>query len=74
MKGTKGSTTEGRSTAGATTQMHMPYEGLVSLIRDAQKIPVERNSLYEAVRSDFTDLVMPKGGTSRMSLPVVHAA
>ncbi|MBP6443883.1 MAG: aminofutalosine synthase MqnE [Gemmatimonadales bacterium] len=60
--------------AGATTQMHMPYEGLVSLIRDAQKIPVERNSLYEAVRSDFTDLVMPKGGTSRMSLPVVHAA
>ncbi len=60
--------------AGATTQMHMPYEGLVALIRDAAKIPVERNSLYQPIRTDFTDLQMPKGGTSRMSLPVVHAA
>jgi aminodeoxyfutalosine synthase len=60
--------------AGATTEMHMPYEGLVALIRDAQKIPVERNSLYEPIRTDFSELRMPKGGTSRMSLPVVHAA
>jgi aminodeoxyfutalosine synthase len=60
--------------AGATTQMHMPYEGLVALIRDAQKIPVERNSLYQPIRTDFTQLVMPKGGSSRISLPVVHAA
>ncbi len=60
--------------AGATTEMAMPYEGLVALIRDAGKVPVERNSLYEAVRTDFTDLVMPKGGSSRASLPVVHAA
>jgi len=47
---------------------------LVALIRDAQKIPVERNSLYQPIRTDFSELRMPKGGTSRMSLPVVHAA
>lgn len=60
--------------AGATTEMHMPYEGLVALIRDAAKVPVERNSLYQPIRTDFSELRMPKGGSSRMSLPVVHAA
>lgn len=59
--------------AGATTDMGLPYEGLVGLIRGARKIPVERNSLYQAIRSDFTELDMPRGGTRR-SLPVVHAA
>lgn len=60
--------------AGARTQMHLAYEGLVALIRDAGKMPVERNSLYEAIRNDFTDLVIPTGGAQRPSLPVVHAA
>jgi aminodeoxyfutalosine synthase len=60
--------------AGARTQMHMPYESLVAMIRDAGKKPVERNSLYEAVRSDFSDLKVPVGGSRRPSLPVVHAA
>jgi aminodeoxyfutalosine synthase len=60
--------------AGATTEMHMAYEGLVALIRDAGKQPVERNSLYQSVRSDFRDLPSAPGGTRRMALPVVHAA
>jgi len=60
--------------AGATTEMHLAYEGLVALIRDAGKQPVERNSLYQHVRSDFSELVMAKGGSARLSLPVVHAA
>jgi aminodeoxyfutalosine synthase len=60
--------------AGARTQMHMPYEGLVAMIRDAGKTPVERNSLYESVRSDFSTLDIPHGGNRRMALPVVHAA
>ncbi|MES2305838.1 MAG: aminofutalosine synthase MqnE [Gemmatimonadota bacterium] len=60
--------------AGATTQMHLAYEGLVALIRDAGKEPVERNSLYESIRTDFSELAIPQGGTVRASLPVVHAA
>ncbi len=60
--------------AGARTQMHLPYEGLVALIRDAGKTPVERNSLYEEVRRDFSALRIPVGGSRRASLPVVHAA
>jgi aminodeoxyfutalosine synthase len=60
--------------AGARTDMHLPYEGLVALIRDAGKTPVERDSLYQAVRSDFSHLAMPRGGDARPSLPVVHAA
>lgn len=60
--------------AGATTQMHLAYEGLVALIRDAGKEPVERNSLYEVVRTDFSDLAIPVGGAVRAASPVVHAA
>jgi aminodeoxyfutalosine synthase len=60
--------------AGAQTQMHMPYEGLVALIQDAGKMPVERNSLYQTVRTDFSDLHIPHGGDVRMAMPVVHAA
>jgi aminodeoxyfutalosine synthase len=60
--------------AGARTDMHLPYEGLVALIRDAGKRPVERDSLYQDVRSDFSHLVTPRGGDVRPSLPVVHAA
>lgn len=60
--------------AGARTQMHMPYEGLVALIRDAGKEPVERNSLYQPIRTDFSDLHIQHGGHRRISLPVVHAA
>jgi len=60
--------------AGARTQMHMAYEGLVSMIRDAGKEPVERNSLYQPIRSEFDELDIPVGGQRRMSLPVVHAA
>ncbi len=58
--------------AGARTQMHLPYEGLVELIRGAGKRPVERDSLYREVRSDFD--APPPAPTRRMSLPVVHAA
>jgi aminodeoxyfutalosine synthase len=37
--------------AGARTPMELSFEGLVALIRGAGKIPVERDSLYHAVRS-----------------------
>ena len=60
--------------AGARTDMHLPYEGLVALIRDAGRTPVERDSLYQPARSDFSHLAMPRGGDARASLPVVHAA
>jgi 2-iminoacetate synthase ThiH len=60
--------------AGAHTQMHMPYPELVRLIRGAGKRPVERDSLYQAVREEFDD--PPPEPTFRRgaSLPVVHAA
>ena len=60
--------------AGARTDLGMSYGALVALIRDANKVPVERDSLYQAVRTDFSDLDAPRGGESRRSLPVVHAA
>lgn len=60
--------------AGATTDMGLPYAGLVALIRDADRIPMERNSLYQELRRDFSDLEMPRGGEQRRTLPVVHAA
>ena len=59
--------------AGARTEMHMPYHGLVELIRGAGKRPVERNSLYEPVRENFDDLPPPSAFKPR-GLPVVHAA
>jgi aminodeoxyfutalosine synthase len=37
--------------AGAETPMAMTYDSLVRLIRGAGKVPVERDSLYEAVRT-----------------------
>ncbi len=60
--------------AGAHTQMHMPYLELVRLIRGAGKRPVERDSLYRAVREEFDD--PPPEPTFRRGagLPVVHAA
>lgn len=59
--------------AGARTDMHMPYSGLVQLIRGAGRRPVERDSLYRAVRESFDDLdAVPP--TRPRSLPVVHAA
>jgi len=60
--------------AGATTDLGMSYASLVALIRDAGKEPVERDSLYRAVRTDFSDLELARGGEVRRSLPVVHAA
>lgn len=60
--------------AGATTDLGMSYAALVGLIRGAGKVPVERDSLYQAIRSDFDDLDVPEGGTARPGLPVVHAA
>ena len=62
--------------AGATTAMHMPYGALVGLIRDAGKRPVERNSLYETVREDFSglaDAVALVAGPEA-GVPGVHAA
>jgi aminodeoxyfutalosine synthase len=60
--------------AGAHTQMHMPYLELVRLIRGAGNRPVERDSLYRAVREEFDD--PPPEPTFRRGagLPVVHAA
>ena len=60
--------------AGATTAMHMPYAELVRLIQGAGRRPVERNSLYEAVREDFSDLTPPPAEPPKRTLPVVHAA
>ncbi|MDQ3138006.1 MAG: aminofutalosine synthase MqnE [Gemmatimonadota bacterium] len=59
--------------AGAPTQMHMPYLELVRLIRGAGKRPVERDSLYRAVREEF-DEPPPQRLLRRGGLPVVHAA
>ncbi len=66
--------------AGAHTDMGLPYMDLVRLIRGAGKVPVERDSLYRAVRESFDD-PPPEGPDLRssapregLSLPVVHAA
>ncbi len=57
--------------AGAKTDMHLPYRGLVDLIRGAGKRPVERDSFYQPVRDQFDgDLDAGVGGAA----PVVHAA
>ena len=58
--------------AGASTEMQLPYHALVDLICHAGKRPVERNSLYQAVREEFDDLIPPPAGPR--GLPVVHAA
>jgi aminodeoxyfutalosine synthase len=64
--------------AGAHTDMHLPYMDLVQLIRGAGKVPVERDSLYRAVRESFDDLP-PSGPRTPSRAPVrdgamVHAA
>jgi aminodeoxyfutalosine synthase len=59
--------------AGARTEMHMPYSGLVELIRGAGKRPVERDSLYQPVRENFDNLP-PTPAFKPRTLPVVHAA
>lgn len=60
--------------AGATTELGMSYNALVGMIRNAGKIPMERDSLYQPLRTDFSDLDLARGGELRRSLPVVHAA
>ncbi len=45
--------------AGAHTDMHLPYMDLVELIRGGGKVPVERDSLYRAVRDQFDDVPPP---------------
>ncbi len=60
--------------AGAHTAMHMPYSGLVKMIQGAGKRPVERNSLYEALRDDFTDLPDGPSPLVPRPSPAVHAA
>jgi aminodeoxyfutalosine synthase len=60
--------------AGAHTAMHMPYMELVRLIRGAGKRPVERNSLYQAVRESFDDPPPEPSLRRGGALPVVHAA
>jgi aminodeoxyfutalosine synthase len=60
--------------AGAHTAMHMPYMELVRLIRGAGKRPVERNSLYQAVRETFDDPPPEPSLRRGGALPVVHAA
>ena len=59
--------------AGAHTAMHMPYEQLVRMITGAGKRPVERNSLYESVREDFSGLAADAPGSFTPG-PAVHAA
>jgi aminodeoxyfutalosine synthase len=59
--------------AGAQTEMGMPYMSLVGLIRGAGREPVERDSLYQAVRDRF-DEPPPEPALRSASLPVVHAA
>src|SRR6476620_6594270 len=51
--------------AGAHTDMGMPYLELVRLIRGAGKRPVERDSLYQAVRDTFDDPPPPEPATRR---------
>jgi len=58
--------------AGATTDLGMPYMSLVGLIRGAGREPVERDSLYQAVRDSFDE--PPEPTLRRVALPVVHAA
>jgi aminodeoxyfutalosine synthase len=60
--------------AGAHTAMHMPYMDLVRLIQGAGKRPVERNSLYQAVRETFDDPPPEPSLRRGAALPVVHAA
>jgi len=61
--------------AGARTEMGMAYGDLVRLIRGAGKRPVERDSLYRAVRETFDDPPPYEPAVRRgASLPVVHAA
>ena len=57
--------------AGAKTPMMMSYSDLVRFIRGAGKQPVERNSLYEAVRT-FDDDEIPDDsvGSTANSRPV----
>ena len=43
--------------AGATTPQRTPREELVEAIRDAGRIPVERDTLYRVVWSGEPDLV-----------------
>jgi aminodeoxyfutalosine synthase len=60
--------------AGAKTQMHMPYMGLVNLIRGARRRPVERDSLYRVVRERFDDdELLWKAGDGALA-PSIHAA
>ena len=59
--------------AGAQTQMHMPYLGLVGMIRAAGKTPVERDSFYRTVRTSFEDIGEPVVASAG-SAPTVHAA
>jgi len=60
--------------AGAHTDMGMPYLELVRLIRGAGKRPVERDSLYRAVRDSFDDPPPAASFHRGATLPVVHAA
>jgi aminodeoxyfutalosine synthase len=60
--------------AGAHTAMHMPYLDLVRLISGAGKRPVERDSLYQAVRERFDDPPPEPSLRRGLALPVVHAA
>ena len=59
--------------AGARTAMHLEYLDLVRMISGAGKRPVERNSLYEAVRDTFDEFA-PGGELAGAGAPSVHAA
>ncbi len=60
--------------AGAHTAMHMPYAALVRMIQGAGKRPVERNSLYESLREDFSELEGPFPTLDPRPSTAVHAA
>src|SRR5918994_912770 len=56
--------------AGAQTAMHLPYMDLVRLIRGAGKRPVERDSLYQAIRDTFDELPPEPSLRRGAALPV----
>ena len=57
--------------AGAKTPMMMSYSDLVRFIRGAGKVPVERNSFYDAVRTfDEGEIPDDSVGSSATSRPV----
>jgi aminodeoxyfutalosine synthase len=59
--------------AGAETPMAMAYDDLVAMIREAGKIPVERDSLYRTVRTFEADGSWPSADGAAVASPTLPA-